>query len=81
MKYQMIIKINSIIVVLILLILKGYQIFLSPLLVSNCRFKPSCSDYAYQAVNKYGPYKGTFLSLKRILCCHPFHPGGFDPVP
>jgi putative membrane protein insertion efficiency factor len=81
MKYQMIIKINSIIVVLILLILKGYQIFLSPLLGSNCRFKPSCSDYAYQAVNKYGPYKGTFLSLKRILCCHPFHPGGFDPVP
>lgn len=81
MKYQMIIKLNSIIVVFILLILKGYQIFLSPLLGPHCRFKPSCSEYAYQAINKYGPYKGTFLSLKRILCCHPFHPGGFDPVP
>ena len=77
----MIIKLNSIIVKLILLILKGYQTFLSPLLGPNCRFKPSCSEYAYQAINKYGPYKGTFLSLKRILCCHPFHPGGFDPVP
>jgi uncharacterized protein len=77
----MITKFNNIIVIFILLLLKGYQIFLSPLLGVNCRFKPSCSEYAYQAINKYGPYKGTFLSFKRILCCHPFHPGGFDPVP
>ena len=77
----MVIKLNNIIVALILLILKGYQFFISPLLGFNCRFKPSCSEYAYQAIKKYGPFKGTFLSLKRILCCHPFHPGGFDPVP
>ncbi|MDJ0828512.1 MAG: membrane protein insertion efficiency factor YidD [Desulfobacterales bacterium] len=64
-----------------LLIIKSYQFFISPLLGPACRFYPSCSEYAYQAVNKHGPLKGMWLSILRILRCHPFHPGGVDPVP
>jgi len=58
-----------------------YQGFLSPLLPSACRFYPTCSAYAYEAVLRYGPFKGLWLAIKRILRCHPFHEGGFDPVP
>lgn len=47
----------------------------------SCRFVPTCSAYAYEAVGKYGPLKGSWLALKRILKCHPMHPGGYDPVP
>ncbi|HAO21089.1 MAG: membrane protein insertion efficiency factor YidD [Desulfobacteraceae bacterium IS3] len=64
-----------------LLLIRAYQLMVSPLLGPACRFYPSCSEYAYQSVEKYGLLKGVFLSLKRILKCHPFHPGGFDPVP
>jgi putative membrane protein insertion efficiency factor len=57
-----------------------YRYFLSPLTFSSCRFVPSCSAYALEAVERFGPGKGLLLSLWRILRCHPFHPGGYDPV-
>ena len=57
-----------------------YRWFLSPLLPSACRFSPSCSSYAYEAIERYGLLKGTVLALFRLLKCHPFHLGGYDPV-
>ncbi len=64
-----------------IIILKFYQKFISPLKpVSSCRFYPTCSQYAIDAITKYGIIKGSFMSIKRILKCHPFHPGGYDPV-
>ncbi|MBW1759145.1 MAG: membrane protein insertion efficiency factor YidD [Deltaproteobacteria bacterium] len=68
-------------VILILIFIRAYQSILSPVFGPTCRFYPSCSEYAYQAVFRYGPLKGLYLALKRILRCHPFHPGGFDPIP
>jgi putative membrane protein insertion efficiency factor len=62
-------------------LIRAYQYTLSPLLGPACRFYPSCSEYAYQAIMRYGPLKGLFLAIKRILRCHPYHPGGVDPVP
>jgi len=64
-----------------LFLIKLYQRFLSPLLGVRCRFYPSCSDYTYQAIEKYGFFKGLVLGIGRLLRCHPLHPGGFDPVP
>ncbi len=64
-----------------LVLLRGYQIFFSPLLPRSCRFYPSCSEYACQALKRYGLGKGLLLSCKRLVKCHPWHPGGFDPVP
>ncbi|MEW6184272.1 MAG: membrane protein insertion efficiency factor YidD [Thermodesulfobacteriota bacterium] len=58
-----------------------YQIILSPLFPSSCRFYPSCSEYSFQAIQTYGIIKGLFLSLKRIGRCHPFSEGGPDPLP
>ena len=66
---------------LLLLLIRSYRCAISPLLGQNCRFFPSCSDYAAQAIEKYGAYKGTCLGLKRICRCHPWNPGGFDPIP
>ena len=66
---------------LLLIPIKFYQLFISPLLGSNCRFNPTCSQYAYEAVQEYGFFKGLGLSVKRIGKCHPWHGGGFDPVP
>ena len=57
-----------------------YRIFLSPLKGPTCRFFPTCSTYSKQAITKYGSIKGLFLSIKRILKCHPFNPGGYDPL-
>lgn len=56
-----------------------YKRFLSPLLPRACRFEPSCSDYAYGAILKYGPWRGSLRAAGRLLRCHPFHPGGVDP--
>ncbi|NCC81272.1 MAG: membrane protein insertion efficiency factor YidD [Clostridia bacterium] len=64
----------------LIFLIKGYQKFLSPLLGKNCRFYPTCSQYAIKALEKYGLFKGSFLAVKRILKCNPFHPGGYDPV-
>ncbi|MGB4704178.1 MAG: membrane protein insertion efficiency factor YidD [Candidatus Saccharicenans sp.] len=62
-------------------LIKAYQLLISPLLGSRCRFYPSCSEYTYEAIKKYGLLKGCWLGSRRLLRCHPWHPGGFDPVP
>ncbi|MBW2057449.1 MAG: membrane protein insertion efficiency factor YidD [Deltaproteobacteria bacterium] len=61
-------------------IIRVYQIFISPLFGPTCRFEPSCSSYAIGALRKFGVAKGLWLALKRLLKCHPFHPGGYDPI-
>lgn len=63
-----------------ILILRAYKYLLSPFLPQSCRFMPTCSVYSVEALQKYGTLKGIYLSLRRILKCHPFHPGGYDPV-
>jgi len=62
-------------------LIRGYQRFISPALPPSCRFYPSCSTYALQAIEKYGILKGSYLAARRLMRCHPFHPGGVDPVP
>ena len=61
--------------------IRGYQRFISPALPPSCRYTPTCSQYTLEAVQKYGLGRGSWLGLKRLLRCHPFHRGGFDPVP
>jgi putative membrane protein insertion efficiency factor len=58
-----------------------YQYTLSPFIGNQCRFYPSCSHYAHQAIEEHGALRGTWLALRRLSRCHPFHPGGVDPVP
>ncbi|WP_010246654.1 membrane protein insertion efficiency factor YidD [Acetivibrio cellulolyticus] len=66
---------------LVILLIRFYQKFISPFKsVSSCRFYPTCSQYAIDAISKYGIIRGSVKSLKRLLKCHPFHPGGYDPV-
>ena len=65
----------------ILLLLRGYKRYVSPWLPSSCRFEPTCSDYMYQAIERKGVLKGLTLGLRRLLRCHPFCAGGYDPVP
>ncbi|SET38177.1 hypothetical protein SAMN05421676_104239 [Salinibacillus kushneri] len=62
-------------------LIKFYRKFISPMKAPTCRFQPTCSEYALEAYKRFGVIKGTYLTIKRILKCHPFHPGGFDPVP
>ena len=66
---------------LLLLLLRSYQYVVRPLLGANCRFYPSCSDYAKEAIERHGALRGLWLSVRRVAKCHPYHPGGFDPVP
>lgn len=66
---------------LVIFLIKLYQKLISPLFPNKCRFMPSCSHYAVEAVYKFGVLKGGFLAIRRIGKCHPFNPGGFDPVP
>lgn len=61
--------------------IKFYRRYISPLKPPSCRFYPTCSEYAVQAITKYGALKGGWMAVKRISRCHPFHPGGYDPVP
>lgn len=62
-------------------LIRLYQRFVSPLLGPRCRFYPSCSNYALQAVQRFGTLHGSWLAVKRLARCHPWHPGGYDPVP
>ena len=62
-------------------LVRGYQWLLRPLVAPSCRFAPSCSDYATEALTRHGAIAGGLLALRRIARCHPWHPGGFDPVP
>ncbi|MDR1567034.1 MAG: membrane protein insertion efficiency factor YidD [Treponema sp.] len=66
---------------LVLLILRFYQSAVSPFFPPCCRYTPTCSAYAYEAVERYGCVRGLFLAFRRLLRCHPFHAGGYDPVP
>ena len=66
---------------LVILIIRFYQVTLRFLFPPSCRFHPSCSEYAIEAFRKFGPIKGGWLSAKRLSRCHPFNPGGFDPLP
>lgn len=63
------------------ILIRAYQRLISPVLPPSCRFMPTCSQYAYEAVSRYGAMRGGLMAVKRILRCHPFHPGGYDPVP
>ena len=73
---------NNILKKILISLIKFYRIYLSPLKRnSHCRYIPTCSTYAIEAIEKYGTFKGTFLALKRILRCNPFSKGGCDPVP
>lgn len=65
----------------LLLVVRFYIVFLSPIFGGACRFYPSCSNYAYEAVSRHGAWRGGLLAMKRLLRCHPFTQGGFDPVP
>ena len=62
-------------------LIRFYQVFISPLTPGVCRYTPTCSAYFIEALQKYGPIKGSYLGIKRILRGHPWHPGGYDPVP
>lgn len=66
---------------IVMALIRGYQLTLSQVVFTQCRFVPSCSRYTYEAVERYGAVKGCWLGVRRILRCHPFHPGGYDPVP
>ena len=65
----------------LMVLITGYRRFISPLLGPHCRFAPSCSAYAFEAVRVHGALRGSWLAVRRIARCHPFHPGGLDPVP
>jgi len=67
--------------VILIRLVRGYQLAISPLLPASCRYYPSCSAYALEALERYGALKGMGLAIGRILRCHPFRPGGYDPVP
>ncbi|MDC0057633.1 membrane protein insertion efficiency factor YidD [Pelagibacteraceae bacterium] len=72
---------NKIVKFHIILLIRGYQLIISPMLGSNCRFMPTCSEYAIESLKTYGLIKGTILTIKRIGKCHPWGSHGYDPIP
>jgi len=65
----------------LVLVIRGYQLWVSPLLPAACRYYPTCSVYAIEALERHGALNGSWLAIRRIFRCHPFRPGGYDPVP
>ncbi len=65
----------------LIVLIKFYQLFISPAFPGSCRFYPTCSNYSIEAIKRFGPVKGGYLSVKRIVRCNPWNPGGYDPVP
>jgi putative membrane protein insertion efficiency factor len=66
--------------VVLIALIRGYQLVISPMLPPACRFTPTCSAYTLEAVRRYGALRGAYMGVRRLLRCHPFHPGGYDPV-
>ncbi|HEX5435663.1 MAG TPA: membrane protein insertion efficiency factor YidD [Gemmatimonadaceae bacterium] len=66
---------------ILMALVRGYQLSISPMLPASCRYYPSCSAYALEALERYGALKGSWLAIRRLARCHPFRPGGYDPVP
>ncbi len=66
---------------LLMLMVRGYGILISPFLGNNCRYYPSCSVYTQEAIERFGSLRGLWMGIKRVFRCHPFHEGGYDPVP
>ena len=75
------IAVRSLLVQPLLWLIRGYQLAISPMLGNRCRFYPSCSEYSMEALRRHGLFRGLWLTVRRVGRCHPWHPGGFDPVP
>lgn len=74
-------KHSHVIARVLVLAVRGYQVSIGPMLPASCRYYPSCSAYTIEALERHGALRGSWLSVRRILRCHPFRPGGYDPVP
>ncbi len=74
-------KLKSLLVWPLVMAIRAYQLAISPMLGNRCRFYPSCSDYSMEALQRHGVFRGLWLAVRRIGRCHPWHPGGYDPVP
>ncbi len=72
---------RSLLVQPLLLLIRAYQLAISPMLGNRCRFHPSCSEYSMEALKRHGLFRGSWLAVRRVGSCHPWHPGGYDPVP